>query len=256
VFPRARQAVEKALEIQPDLAAAHTTLGHIEIQYDLDWSSGLNEYAKAVALDPNYAPTYHYRGIVLAMHGLIDRSLAELQRAQQLEPLWMAPRAATGNTLVYARRYDEAIAYLNKTVELDERADNARTYLGRAYLHSGRYELALAEFAKRKALAPGSYGDVAQALALSGRRKEALEELQRLRELSATRHVQALDFATVYASLGEKEKAFEWLERAYEDRSTNLGFLAQDPTFDSLHNEPRFTALVERIGVWKRPLHQ
>jgi len=254
VFPRARRAVEKALEIQPDLAAAHTTLGHIKIQYDLDWSGGLNEYARAIELDPNYAPTYHYRGIVLAMHGLTDRSLAELQRAQQLEPLWMAPRAAAGNTLVYARRYDEAIAYLNKALEFDDRADNARTFLGRAYLHSGRYDQALQEFAKRRALAPGSYGDVAQALALSGRRQEALEELERLRKLSATRHVQALDFATVYASLGENEKAFEWLGRAYEDRSTNLGFLAQDPTFDALHEDPRFTALVERIGVWKRPL--
>lgn len=256
VFPRARQAVERALEIQPDLAAAHTTLGHIKIQYDLDWSGGLQEYARAVALDPNYAPTYHYRGIVLAMHGLTERSLAELQRAQQLEPLWMAPRAATGNTLVYARRYDEAIAYLNKALALDDRADNARTFLGRAYLHSGRYDQALQEFAKRRALAPGSYGDVAQALALSGRRQEALEELERLRELSATRHVQALDFATVYASLGEKEKAFEWLERAYQDRSTNLGFLAQDPTFDALHADARFNALVARIGVWKRPLDQ
>jgi DNA-binding winged helix-turn-helix (wHTH) protein/TolB-like protein/Tfp pilus assembly protein PilF len=254
VFPRARQAVEQALEIQPDLAAAHTTLGHIKIQYDLDWSGGLNEYARAIELDPNYAPTYHYRGIVLAMHGLTDRSLADLQRAQQLEPLWMAPRAATGNTLVYARRYDEAIAYLNRVLELDERADNARTYLGRAYLHSGRYDQALQEFAKRRALAPGSYGDVAQALALSGRRQEALEELARLRALSATRHVQALDFATVYASLGENEKVFPWLERAYEDRSTNIGFLAQDPTFDALHGDPRFIALVERIGVWKRPL--
>lgn len=256
VFPRARQAVEKALELQPDLAAAHTTLGHIKIQYDLDWSGGLQEYARAVALDPNYAPTYHYRGIVLAMHGLTDRSLAELQRAQQLEPLWMAPRAATGNTLVYARRYDDAIAYLNKALELDDRADNARTFLGRAYLHSGRYDQALQEFSKRRALAPGSYGDVAQTLALSGRRQEALAELERVRELAATRHVQALDFATVYASLGEKEKAFEWLTRAYEDRSTNLGFLAQDPTFDALHDDPRFNALVERIGVWHRPLDQ
>lgn len=254
VFPRARQAVEKALEIQPDLAAAHTTLGHIKIQYDLDWSGGLNEYARAVELDPNYAPTYHYRGIVLAMHGLTDRSLAELQRAQQLEPLWMAPRAAAGNTLVYARRYDEAIAYLTKALEFDDRADNARTFLGRAYLHSGRYDQALQEFAKRRAQAPGSYGDVAQALALSGRRQEALEELERLLKLSATRHVQALDFATIYASLGENEKVFEWLERAYEDRSTNLGFLAQDPTFDALRDDPRFVALVERIGVWKRPL--
>jgi DNA-binding winged helix-turn-helix (wHTH) protein/TolB-like protein/Tfp pilus assembly protein PilF len=254
VFPRARAAVEKALEIQPDLAAAHTTLGHIMIQYDLDWSGGLIEYARALELDPNYAPAYHYRGIVLAMHGETERSLSELQRAQQLEPLWVAPRAAFGNTLVYARRYDEAIASLTQTLKLDDRADNARTFLGRAYLHSGQYERALQEFQKRRALAPGSYGDVAQTLALLGRRQEALTELDRLLKLSRDRHVQSLDFATIYASLGETEKAFEWLERAYEDRSTNLSFLAQDPTFDAMRADPRYLALVERIGVWKRPI--
>lgn len=254
VFPRARAAVEKALAIQPGLAAAHTTLGHIKVQYDLDWSGGLAEYARAVELDPNYAPTYHYRGIVLATRGEIERSLSELRRAQQLEPLWMAPRAAFGNTLVYARRYEEAIAYLTQTLKLDDRADNARTFLGRAYLHSGQYERALQEFQKRQALAPGSYADVAQALALSGRRQEALAELDRLLKLSRDRYVQALDFATIYASLGETGKAFEWLERAYEDRSTNIARLAQDPTFDAMRADPRFVALVERIGFWKRPL--
>lgn len=252
VFPLARRAAERALAIDPHAAPVYTTLGHVKIQYDLDWAGGLADYARAVELDPNYAPTYHYRGIAYAMHGDTSLAIEQFHRAQQLEPLYIAPRAALGMVLVYARRYREAIVQLNETLALDERADNARTYLGRAYLHSGDYERALTEFRKRQSLAPGSYGDVAQALALSGRQGEARAELERLLRLSKERHVQALDIATVYSSLGEKELALEWLDRAFDDRSTNLGFLAQDPTFDRLRDEPRFVALVRRVGVQER----
>jgi DNA-binding winged helix-turn-helix (wHTH) protein/TolB-like protein/Tfp pilus assembly protein PilF len=253
-YPRARRAAEKALEIDDTLAPVHATLGHIKVQYDFDWRGGLVEYARAVELDPSYAGTYHYRGILLAMHGEIERSLEQFRRAQQLEPLWIAPRAATGMVLGFAKRYDESIRQLTQTLALDERADNARTYLGRAYLHSGHPDRALAEFRKRRSPAPGSYGDVARALVLAGRREEARAELNRLLQLSRERYVAALDIATVYASLGDREQSFEWLARAFEDRSTNLGFIAQDPAFDAMRDDPRFVALIERIGVWKRPL--
>jgi hypothetical protein len=95
---------------------------------------------------------------------------------------------------------------------------------------------------------------VGQALAAAGRRDEARAELDRLLKLSRERYVAALDIASVYASLGEKEQSFEWMNRAFEDRSTNLGFLAQEPAFDAMRDDPRFVALIERIGVWKRPL--
>ena len=254
VFPLARVAVEKALQIDPELAAAHATLGHIKVQYDLDWNGGMAEYMNASELDPSHAPTYHYRGILLAMRGETARSLADLQRAQQLEPLWIAPRSATGNVLLHARRYDEAIDVLTSTLALDDRADNARTFLGRAYLHTGNPARALEEFRKRQALGPGSYRDVAQALAMMGRRDEAITELARVLDVSKQRHVQAIDIATIYASLDDTENALRWLEKGYEDRSTNLGFLVQDPSFDSLRAQPRFVALIERVGVWQLPL--
>ena len=252
VFPRAREAAERALAIDPNAAAVHATLGHIKIQYDLDWATGLADYARAIELDPTYARTYHYRGLAYAMHGDTALAIEEFRRAQQVEPLYIAPRAAHGMVLVYARRYAEAIQQLNETLALDERADNARTYLGRAYLHGGDRDRALAEFRKRQSLTPGSYGDIAQALALSGREEEARAELQRLLKLATERHVQALNIATVYASLGEKHLALEWLERAFDDRSTNLGFLTQDPTFDAMRDEPRFVAVVKRVGVQER----
>jgi DNA-binding winged helix-turn-helix (wHTH) protein/TolB-like protein/Flp pilus assembly protein TadD len=252
VFPQARRAAEQALAIDPHAAPVHATLGHIKIQYDLDWAGGLAHYARAIEIDPNYARTYHFRGIAYAMHGDTALAIEQFRRAQQVEPLFIAPRAAHGMVLVYARRNAEAVAQLSETLALDERADNARTYLGRAYMHGGEYERALVEFRKRHSLAPGSYGDIAQAFALSGRHEEARAELQRLLNVSKERHVQALDIATVYASLGEKEHTFDWLERAFQDRSTNLGFLSQDPTFDAVREEPRFAALVKRIGVQER----
>jgi DNA-binding winged helix-turn-helix (wHTH) protein/TolB-like protein/Tfp pilus assembly protein PilF len=254
-FPRARRAAQQALAIEPDLAGAHATLGHITIQHDLDWLAGMAEYDRAIALDPDYALTYHWRGISNAMHGATSRALADFERARHLEPLWIAPRAATGNALFYARRYAEAIAELSEALEFDERADNARTYRARAYLHSGQRELALTEFLQlrgREARTPGSFGDVGQALALLGRPDEARAELAGLMRLATSRYVPALDIATIHASLGDRDSTFQWLERAFADRSTNIAFLEYDPSFDALRDDARFAALVERIGLRKR----
>ena len=254
-YPRARRAAQQALEIEPDLAAAHATLGHISVQHDLDWVSGMAEYDRAIALDAGYARTYHWRGISNAMHGDTASALADFETARQLEPLWIAPRAATGNALFYARRYAEAIAELTETLKFDERADNARTYRARAYLHSGRGELALAEFMQmreREARTPGSFGDVGQALALLGQPDEARAELARLMQLAKSRYVPALDIATIHASLGDRDSAFQWLERALAERSTNIAFLEYDPSFDALRDDARFVPLVERIALRKR----
>jgi len=254
-YPRARTAVQRALEIEPELAAAHATLGHITVQYELDWQAGMAEYDRAIALDPSYGRTYHWRGISYGMHGATALALADFEHARQLEPLWLAPRAATGNILFYARRYQEAIEVLDETLAFDDRADNARTYRARAYLHSGKSELALAEFLnlrERGALAPGSFGNVGQALAMLGRTPEARVELRRAIELEKLQYVPALDIATIYVSLGEFDEAFPWMERALADRSTNIGFLQFDPSFDALHDDPRFIGLVERVNARKR----
>ena len=254
-FPRAREAAQRALEIEPELAAAHATLGHIAVQHELDWQVGMAEFDRAIALDPSYARTYHWRGISYGMHGATERALVDFQRARQLEPLWIAPRAATGNVLFYARRYREAIDVLDEALAFDDRADNARTYRARAYLHSGKRDLALAEFLKLRehgARTPGSFGDLGQALAMLGRTGEARAELRRVLQLEKQQYVPALDIATIYASLGELDQAFPWLERAYADRSTNIAFLDHDPGFDSLRHDPRFVGLVERVNARKR----
>ena len=254
VFPKARRAVEKALSIDPDLAAAHSALGHIRMMYEHDWDGAAREYQRAQQLDPSFAPAYHLRALLYAMQGDIDHALESNRRAQQLEPLWLAPKGAAGNFLYFARRYDESIGLVEQVLALDERADNARGFLIRNLIVKGDYDRAIAEYDKRPLQMPGSNAHRAQALALSGRHAAALAELDRVLKLSKERYVPAFDIALIYAALADTENTFLWLERAMEDRSTLMVFLAQDPMFDAFHGDPRWNGLVQRIGVYGRVL--
>ena len=253
-MPRARDAVLTALRIEPRLASAYGTLGQIKVQYDRDWDGAEADFMRAIALNPSLSEPHHYWGLLLGMRGELDRGLEELKQAQQLEPLLTTAKTRAGSLLYFAHRYDEAIAQVTESLALDDRPGIAHALLGRVYLHTGRYDLALAEFAKSRGPTPGSFGDVGQAFALSGHRAEALAELDRVLKLSTQRYVSALDIASIYASLGDTDNALAWLDRALEQRTSALGFLAQNPTFDGLHGNPRFAAIVNRIGVWKRPL--
>jgi DNA-binding winged helix-turn-helix (wHTH) protein/TolB-like protein/Tfp pilus assembly protein PilF len=253
-LPRARDAVLKALQIEPRLAGAYGTLGHIKMQYDRDWEGAEADLARAIALNSSLSEPHLYWGVLLGMRGELDRGLEELKRAEQLEPLLTIAKTRAASLLYFAHRYDEAIAQITESLALDDRPGIAHALLGRVYLHTGRYDLALAEFAQIHGPTPGSFGDVGQALALSGRRAEALAELDRVLKLSAQRYVPAGDVASIYASLGDTENALAWLDRALQQRASMLGFLAQNPAFDGLHDDPRFAALVDRVGLWKRPL--
>jgi DNA-binding winged helix-turn-helix (wHTH) protein/TolB-like protein len=252
VFPKALRAVEKALAIDPELAAAHAALGHIKMIYERDWDGAAREYERALQLDPLLATAHHRSALLYAMSGDIDRALAATERAQQLEPLWLSPRAAAGNFLYYARRYDDSIRLLEQVLALDDRADGARAFLIRNLIAKGNYDRAIAENDKRPLQMPGSNAHRAQALALSGRSETALVELDRVLRLSKERYVAAYDIALIYASLADTENTFLWLERAMEDRSTQMSFLAQDPMFDAVHADPRFASLVQRIGIYRR----
>jgi len=253
-LPRARDAVLKALKIEQRLAGAYATLGHIKVQYDRDWDGAEADFAHAIALDPSLSEPHLNWGVLLGMRGELDRGLEELKQAQQLEPLLTTAKTRTASLLYFARRYDEAIAQITESLALDDRPGIAHALLGRVYLHTGRYDLALAEFAKTRGPTPGSFGDVGQALALSGRRAEALAELDRVLKLSTQRYISAVDIASIYAGLGDTDNAIAWLDRALQQRASTLGFLAQNPAFDGLHDDPRFAAIVDRVGLWKRPL--
>jgi DNA-binding winged helix-turn-helix (wHTH) protein/Tfp pilus assembly protein PilF len=253
-FPLARDAALKALQLEPRLAPALAALGHIKLQYDRDWAGAEQEFLRAIELDPTLPEPRMYEGVLLTMRGQVDQGLQQLRDAQKLEPLLTLSKTRMGSMLLFARRYEEAIAELKASIALDDRPSVAHRALGRAYLHTGRYDLALAEFAQTSGISPGSYADTAMGLAMSGRRAEALAELDRVLEMSRERYVSKVDIAAIHASLGDNDSAIAALTRALEERASTLGFLAQNPAFDTLHDDARFVEIVERIGVWKHPL--
>jgi len=253
-FPRARDSVVKALRVEPRLATAYYTSGQIKMQYDRDWEGAEADLTRAIELDPTLSEAHLTRGVLFNMRGELESGLAEIRRAQELEPLLTLSKTRTGAMFFFARHYREAEQQLKESLALDDNFAIAHRSLGRVYLHTGRYQLALAEFAKAPQVSPGSYADVATAYALWGRRAEAQAELARILELSNERYVSASDIAAIYACLGDADNAVKWLETALEQRAATLGFIAQNPNFDSLHSDPRFVDIVERIGVWKKPL--
>jgi tetratricopeptide (TPR) repeat protein len=248
-FPKAEVAVAKALELAPDLGAAYASVGHIKTQYEHDWTGAERALRRALDLDPSYAPAHQYLGLNLAVSGRFDEGLAHLREAAALEASSPVYSALIGMVLSYERRYDEAIAQLTTTLEMDPALPTAHTYLALAYLRRGDPEGALRHISLVASPTAGSMGYAGQIHALSGRRAEALAEIDRLVALSKERYVPAYDVATIYAALGDVDQTFIWLERAFEDRSTLIAWVAWDEVFDGIRSDQRYPALAERLSV-------
>lgn len=248
-FPKAKEAALNALRIDDHLAEAHAALGHIKVQYEYDWADAEKEYRRAIDLNPNYANAHHFYAIYLTMMGRFDEGLDEINRAEELEPSSLFIHTNFGGILYQARRYDEAINQFKSVLEMNPNIDLAHSFLGYAYLQKGMYEQAIAEFQKRTTPATGSSGDLGQAYGLSGRRSEALKEIDKLQELSKQRYVAPYNLALIYTSLDDKDNALEWLEKAYEDRSTLLIWIKVDPRLDNLRSDARFKAVIKRMGL-------
>jgi TolB-like protein/Tfp pilus assembly protein PilF len=252
VWPLARKAVDQALSIDSELAAAYATSGHIKVQYEYKFDAAERDYARAIALDPRHASAYFNRAMLYSIRGEGEKGLEDLARGIELEPYLIGPRAARGHLLTVLGRYDEAITAMRRTLELEERADNARGFLIRAYIAKGDYDQALAEIPERHLSVQFGYSFKAQVYALSGRRNEAITELNRLLALAKQQYIQAMNFAAIYVALGDADNAFLWLDRAVDDRSTHVPQLATSPVFASLRGDPRFAKLLDRIGMNKR----
>jgi tetratricopeptide (TPR) repeat protein len=219
--------------------------------YNLDFAGSTREFKHAIALDPNYATAHHWYGggPPLAL-GEFDRAIAELKRAVDLDPLSLIINADFGAGFISARRYDDAIAQLRKTIEMDPRFYYAHWNLGEALQLKGHLDEALAEYKKAAELDddPFVIGLVGQAYAKLGQRDEALKMLGQLQQLATRRYVTSYSFALVHIALGEKEKAIEWLERAYRDRAgPDIALIKVDPILDPLRGDPRFEKLVAQV---------
>jgi DNA-binding winged helix-turn-helix (wHTH) protein/TolB-like protein len=252
-FPHGLAAADKALQLDPQLAAAYTARGQIRAVYDFDARAALEDLKRAAEIDPEYASIYFYRGVLHSAQGDQERARQEFLRAQQLEPDVLAAPAAAALSLMYARRYGEAIAELRRILTLADDFEMARGFLIRTLLAKGAADEALQELQGRKLQTFGSHGFLAEALALAGRKSEAQAELDRVLALSKQQYVSAYDIAMIYAALRDADNTFQWLNRGIDERATALTSVAVDPSLDFLHADPRFPGLVRRIGLYEQP---
>ena len=250
-FPPAKEAVMKALEIDEMLAEGHALLGTYKLSYEWDWSGAEREFKRAIELDPNNSGAHERYGALLQSRERFDEALAERKLAQKLDPLNPSVMVSLGHVFSFAHRRDEAIEQYRKAIELDPNYSWGHVWLAETHLQMGRYDEAITELNK----AISSDGDtraiamLGYAYALAGRRDEARSLLGKLEEQSKRKYVPAFFIAAIYVGLGEKDRAFEWLEKAYQDRNPNLVNLKVSPILDPIRSDPRFADLLRRVGI-------
>jgi TolB-like protein/DNA-binding winged helix-turn-helix (wHTH) protein/Flp pilus assembly protein TadD len=249
-FPKAKAAAIKALELDNTLGEAHNSLAFILDGFDWDLDSGGKEFQRAIELNPGYATAHHWYAWHLSLLGRYDEAVAEMKKAENLDPLSLIINADLGELLVLADSYDESIQQSRKTIEMDPNFALAHNQLGQAYLQKHVYDEAVAEFQKAVRLSgrsPTSIANLARAYVASGKKSEAVALLNELKNRSSAGYSNAAEIAMIYASFGEVDQAMNWLEKGYQERF-NPGVLLR-PGFDPLRSESRFQNLLHRIGL-------
>ncbi|GAH45627.1 unnamed protein product, partial [marine sediment metagenome] len=229
------------------LAEARASLAFIRYLYDWDWEAAEKEFIRAIEINPNYAISRQYYAQFLSSMGRSDEALMEIRRAQELDPLSLVISANEGFFLFFARQYDLAIAQCRKTLEMDPNFLVAHLFLLDCYYQKGLDEEVRAEFQIIKEIV-GEAAALPHIWAVVTSRSEALEAINKLEKLSEQRYVGAANFALVYASFGEMDKAFQWMEKAYEQRDSWFPYLKMGPPFDILRDDPRYQDLLRRMN--------
>jgi TolB-like protein/Flp pilus assembly protein TadD len=250
-FPQAETAAKKALSLDDNSADAHAALGMVKQLFDFDSPSGIAEFERAIKLDPNDATAHHwFANHSLSATGQINREISEMKRALELDPLSFIINTNLGQAYIYANRFDEAIAQLRRTVEMDSGFYFAHYILGEALELNGQLPEAVAEYQKASALNddPFSRALLGHLYGKLGRKDEARQILEQLRQTREQRYFEAYGLAIIYLGLGNREEALNWLEQGYRDRDGfNMGVIRVDQFLDPLHGDPRFEALAEKI---------
>ena len=253
-MPKAKAAALRALELDETLAEAHTSLGRVLATYEWDWTGAEKEYKRAIELDPNYALGHQWYSGYLEVMGRNSEMTAERKRALELDPVSLTTNFAQGLTLYFARNYDQAIEQFHKTLELDPNFPAVSIFLPAAYEQEGKIDQAIAAFQKdlnqrgsvEKSLNMAGLGHV---YAMSGRKSEAVDVLNELKQKSQQGYVPASSIALVYAGLSEKDQAFVSLEEGYKQHEFQMQFLKLEPRWDNLRSDPRFVDLTRRLKL-------
>jgi TolB-like protein/DNA-binding winged helix-turn-helix (wHTH) protein/Tfp pilus assembly protein PilF len=246
-YPKAKGAATKALELDNTLGEAHTSLAFSLDVFDWDWKSAEREFRRAIELNPGYATAHHWYAWHLSEMGRNSEAIAEMRKAENLDPLSLIISADMAEILLVAHLNDEAIKQSRRTVDMDPNFAIAHYELGQAFVQKHTYNEAIAEFQKAIELSGGSIpcaSNLAYAYALSNKSNEAVKILNDLKTRSTSN---ASEIALMYVGLGEKDQAMKWLEKAYAEHF-NPSILLR-PAFDPLRSDPRFQNLVHRIGL-------
>ena len=252
-YLKAKAEVQRALELDESLAEAHEALAELLHYYDWDFASAKREYVRALELSPGDAQLLAKYAFLLCRTGKYEEAISEAKRAQDLDPLSLPIRTRLGIVLHYSRRFDEALDQYRKIIELEQTADSeARYQIVRLYITKRMFPEAFAEL-NRKPESPGDHVNSislrVMAYGFSGNRKEALKLLEGLKDKRRRDYLRPYILAEDYAALGEKDLALEWLQKAYEERDDWVAWIKVDPIIDGLRSDPRFAALLERVGL-------
>jgi len=245
---KVKEFAQRALALDAELAEAHMSLA-LALVAAYDWRSGLKEFDRALDLNPNLAFAYELQAWTVNGLGRFDEAIAKDKKAIELDPLNPFFQMALSFFLYWARQYDDAITQARKTLAMDPNSAICHVLLGLSFLKKGDTAGAIEQFQKAKAPNPGAWyqGYLGYTHALSGDRAKAEQALRELENLAKHQYVSPTVFATIYLGLGEKEKCLDWLEKSYEQQDSACWYLKIDQIYDSVHNEPRFQALVEKI---------
>jgi eukaryotic-like serine/threonine-protein kinase len=249
---KSKAAAQRALEIDDSLAEAHTALGMTMLWYDWNWSAVENQFKRALELNPNSAETHQFYAHLLSNTGRHVEALAEIKRARELDPYSPFLNTLEGQFLLYAGKPDEALARLRETFELAPGFWFPHVFASSAYIEKGMFVEAIIEARRATELSSAQTLSVAlegYALAKLGKYEEARIVLDRLLKLSKERFVPPYHIAFLYNGLGQRNEAFAWLERGFEQRDPKMTFLKVEPKWNNLRDDPRFVDLMRRVGL-------
>ena len=253
-MPQARDAAIRAIQLQPDLAEAHTSLADVHLHFDWRWDAAGREYRRAIECNPSYALGYQWYANLLAATGQHDAAYAAVMRALEIDPVSLSFQVWAGVTSHLARRYDDAVNHYQKALELDPNFVVAHMYLGQALEQKGCYPEALNSFDTAIRLTGGSShltAMKAHACALAGDAKSARDLLSQLQRAPFGKCLPSYDIAATHVALGDSTLAVQWLERARSERNMKLFLVSQDPRFDALRGHSEFSAVVQQLGLAK-----
>jgi TolB-like protein/Flp pilus assembly protein TadD len=251
-MPKAKAAAAKALEIDNSLAEAHASLAFVQLYYEWDWPGAEKSFQRAIELNPNYAPAHQWYSHLLMSRGRTNDSISRAKRAAEIDPLSLPAIMNVGWQYDWSRQYDSSVEWLRKVLEIEPNFEQARWALGLAYEGKGMIKEAATEFQKAVDLSGGNpvyEAALGRAYAIGGNKPDAMRICDQLEKESKSKYVSAYWMATLQVGLANKGAAFQWLEKAYEERSGGMIWLSVDPRMDGLRSDARFATLLDRLGV-------